>query len=637
MIILVLVFTVVGFKLAEYRLWKNYGQVIYDYSKNGRHSVNGLTKGIDLYDCQYSDRGLYFYDYDSGMKMPNNDYSTSYDDLPVPYTVILWFKSFENSGRIFFRYFNSDCFWIARIEESGTPGQPYISIQTHSGSMQSTVNIQSNLYSDQWSLLSIELSANKVYIHLNSNTVLSLSFSNAFSELKQVSYAGAGIDIINEKSFVGLIWYVVIISSESYTSFIDMNGSNNCFNSGSCTCNVALIIDSELGCVSNINEFSLNADGNYCSASNCQGGLLKDCSCSSLSCTYDPKTVCTCPNTLQSLPSCICPDEKSCCNPGCSSCIVPNLCSVCIDSNSHVENNLYCKCNSGYYNSSQVIASGSCLPCIKRCISCSNSFSCDLCNANSYNFNGNCICKKGFYENFNSDCDPCPTECISCTLKESCGGCVDVFNCECQVGKWRNGNLASCDACIENCKVCNDGSTCLECDLGFYLDDLLGCGLCPPSCSACWRNGFGVVECVACVAGFGILDKECVPKCLVENECSCDDGMFFNKTTGICEECIENCRFCENKSYCVECYERFYLTNNLKCKECPRNCLNCTIIEKSVKAKCLNCISEYKLQNDRCVLIVNDESLNYFYLKVNIDNQNKLILYFSESPIYFNK
>ena len=47
-------------KLIEYKLSKNYGQIIPDTSSNNMHAVNGLSSSSDSNDCLYSDRGLYF-------------------------------------------------------------------------------------------------------------------------------------------------------------------------------------------------------------------------------------------------------------------------------------------------------------------------------------------------------------------------------------------------------------------------------------------------------------------------------------------------------------------------------------------------------------------------------------------------
>lgn len=66
-----------GSALIDYRLGKNFGQKIMDYSGNGIHAVNGDNSTIDSYDTIPTDRGAYFpmgkvatYDYHILM-MPN--------------------------------------------------------------------------------------------------------------------------------------------------------------------------------------------------------------------------------------------------------------------------------------------------------------------------------------------------------------------------------------------------------------------------------------------------------------------------------------------------------------------------------------------------------------------------------------
>ena len=46
-------------QILEHRLWKNNGQVIYDYSGNNRHGMNGKNSSSDKYDCLFTDRGAY--------------------------------------------------------------------------------------------------------------------------------------------------------------------------------------------------------------------------------------------------------------------------------------------------------------------------------------------------------------------------------------------------------------------------------------------------------------------------------------------------------------------------------------------------------------------------------------------------
>ena len=101
-----LVFFVLGatVKLIEYKLWKNYGQIIPDTSSNNMHAVNGDYSSSDQNDCLYTDRGLYFSHQISSLRLPPNDKVQTIHRIPTPYTAILWVNNFEAEGRYFIRW-----------------------------------------------------------------------------------------------------------------------------------------------------------------------------------------------------------------------------------------------------------------------------------------------------------------------------------------------------------------------------------------------------------------------------------------------------------------------------------------------------------------------------------------------------
>ena len=94
---------VASLKQVEYKLWKNYGQIIPDTSLNTNHAVNGVSFEVDPNDCLYSDRGLYFSHEISSLKLPPNDRSQKLFTIQTPYTVIIWLNNFKNEGRYFSR------------------------------------------------------------------------------------------------------------------------------------------------------------------------------------------------------------------------------------------------------------------------------------------------------------------------------------------------------------------------------------------------------------------------------------------------------------------------------------------------------------------------------------------------------
>ena len=106
MIFLILCISAYANKLIEYKLWKNYGQIIPDSSLNNKHAVNGLNSSSDSFDCLYSDRGLYFADGTSALRLPPNNQVQTLDRISTPYTVIMWVNNLKSEGRYFSRWMN---------------------------------------------------------------------------------------------------------------------------------------------------------------------------------------------------------------------------------------------------------------------------------------------------------------------------------------------------------------------------------------------------------------------------------------------------------------------------------------------------------------------------------------------------
>ena len=127
MLIIMLLIIIHATKLVEYRLWKNYGQIIYDYSLNNMHALNGIEYTPDKFDCKYSDRGFYFDHNKTHIKMPENNYSTKSGNLKLPYTVIIWLNIFKETGRIFYRHMASN-YWQMQITESEEPDSAVLTI-----------------------------------------------------------------------------------------------------------------------------------------------------------------------------------------------------------------------------------------------------------------------------------------------------------------------------------------------------------------------------------------------------------------------------------------------------------------------------------------------------------------------------
>ncbi|OMJ81592.1 hypothetical protein SteCoe_17901 [Stentor coeruleus] len=116
---------------------------------------------------------------------------------------------------------------------------------------------------------------------------------------------------------------------------------------------------------------------------------------------------CSCPEkSYEYYNECICSDgyymEKisgifncSACQPPCLTCFSLTQCNSCRDENLHVDDNYNCvpSCKEGYY-----ISGIECKKCSNLCKICSSESSCQECFNNADNYEYQCFCKKGYFE-----------------------------------------------------------------------------------------------------------------------------------------------------------------------------------------------------------------------------------------------
>ena len=127
MLIILIPLIALATKRVEYRLWKNYGQIIFDYSLNNMSALNGNTIYQDNLDCSYTDREFYFYKNQTHIMMPSHNYSSLLGTLDLSYTVIIWLNVFEETGKIFYRHMSSN-YWQIQIMETTDPGSAILTI-----------------------------------------------------------------------------------------------------------------------------------------------------------------------------------------------------------------------------------------------------------------------------------------------------------------------------------------------------------------------------------------------------------------------------------------------------------------------------------------------------------------------------
>ena len=199
------------------------------------------------------------------------------------------------------------------------------------------------------------------------------------------------------------------------------------------------------------------------------------------------------------------------CPGGCLTCDNPNTCSVCNDGYILTSNKtcrpclnfagcrtcdtstLTCStCLDGYYMDD----SGACRQCSWSCMRCTSTSSCSSCtppfyqpyqpdynnyygyyldSSNScqsssvtgcslFSSDGTCLaCLPGFA--FSSDtCNKCPLYCVECDAAgTTCTKCSATY-------AYYDQSLSKCELCSSNCKTCTSGNNCLECEVGFAIN-----------------------------------------------------------------------------------------------------------------------------------------------------------------------
>ena len=321
MLILFLLSSVLSNKYLEYRLSKNHGEIIYDFSLNKRHATNGNLVGPDSNDCFATDRGLYFANFSSNLKLPMNNISFEVEYIPLPYQMIFWMNLISGPGTIALRVIGT-VFWVLNIQEDNF----MILYFFNSPSLQSTLS-NKEIPLGTWTLFSLQVFQSEIKLYLNQILYLSLLLNKIYEETGKNYSCGIGSDGI-KNSPNGFLWYLAILIDEDSSEYIHMGSSSECLSGKYCTCNPAIKFNNTVGCVSTTQDLKSNSDGENCLNSNCYGGIIKGCKCISQSCSINADIECQCLNsTNEIIDNCLCPDGVSCCNDGCSKCENPNLCS----------------------------------------------------------------------------------------------------------------------------------------------------------------------------------------------------------------------------------------------------------------------------------------------------------------------
>ena len=155
---------------------------------------------------------------------------------------------------------------------------------------------------------------------------------------------------------------------------------------------------------------------------------------------------------------------------------------------------------------------------------------------------------------------------------------------------------------LGNCQLYN-GAACSFCASGFYLTSG---GLCARMISFCQQANAQTGRCSRCIFGYTIYKEQCIPeisKCQVYsanlNSCTTCASLYYpiiNST--VCGYLGFYCVALNDNSLCTICRDGFTLINQGSNVLCVQIIQNCFLYDTF--AKCTRCNSGYVLQSNRC-------------------------------------
>ena len=617
-------------QLLEYRLWKNYGQLIYDYSSNNRHGWNGGVNYEDSFDCLFTDRGAYL---NSVCRVSIQDFL-----FPNPISIYIWAISDDTmaSGRLYCRWSSTRQLQVFREKTYSRVNANFkspVSAQFING--YSNFWSASNQYLDIWVLITLEINLNVLKVYKNYDTILQFSDSSNYYDDRISNTFHLGNDKSTNVGFGGFVWYLAIYNEANVQNrYLSATSSSTCF-IGTCSiCNPSFkITDLGNGCGPNSVSTVTDSSGTTClSGFGCRGSNPIKCNCPTKSCEFTTSSTCSCIDTSASTltkyeAACSFTSVgQGCCKPDCSSCSDEISCITCKDSSSSVVNG-QCVCNDGYTPDLTKIVL-SCVKCNFKCKACSSQNYCTQCLDNvAQPNNGDCTCPDGYFSIATSSsfkCSSCLSECKTCENSIGCLACKDensiLLNaiparCICidgYFGEFSNNVLVRCTKCDRLCSLCTSLNECTkckentvmingicECTDGFYTNfqssGEINCLACSYPCKTCSSSS----KCLTCADDHQILTEE--------YKCTCIDGYYMNKLK-FCESCDDTCKTCSSSDYCPTCqtentlningtcvckqgfYETSQPSGGLKCLECSNPCKTCLSLYS-----CLTCKDDHQI------------------------------------------
>ncbi|CDW74014.1 proprotein convertase subtilisin kexin type 5 [Stylonychia lemnae] len=298
-------------------------------------------------------------------------------------------------------------------------------------------------------------------------------------------------------------------------------------------------------------------------------------------------------------------------------------------------------CQAEYYYD---LESQMCSKCLDGCLDCNNNETCTQCDIlfdyslSQHNQqctqmsiqnmidqnNSNPQCESGqYYNSTQQECQMCQDSCLSCTNSSNCLQCADEYIL---IRHNNTDNMTNSTQCISKKQICPTGT--------YYNISQGQCTYCSiQQCSECSDSQI----CTKCQSEqFVLMDGFCVDQC-IDQSSSSNQTKYWNNETKLCENCPENCKYCEkfgtcsqcidncdyclNGDHCGQCKDNFYLEfstsglteeqsiqkNNTKCQACPdTNCQSCYqsfYSSNSSQVYCIMCKVGYvtDLNSSQCV------------------------------------
>ncbi|KAM3139786.1 hypothetical protein pb186bvf_008028 [Paramecium bursaria] len=288
-------------------------------------------------------------------------------------------------------------------------------------------------------------------------------------------------------------------------------------------------------------------------------------------------------------------------------------------------------CPSSYYWTGQT-----CMPCQTGC-SCSSYLGCS----------STLSCSSGYVLQ-DGACTSCPTGCSTCSVTGdagfTCSACTSAYqliNKICVELAYDNSNdggfqtslwgtptwtmpsgLSGYTATYTDCLVLSTTtSLCTKCPSAYFLNEILECESCIPSCTSCtgrgicstcaagtyWNpnssaiqtsSGSGSGACSACTATFAATCDAtgAIPL-------TCLTGYYLTASPASCAQCSQYCNSCTSATSCTTCMDGAYL-NSGTCNLCAGNSAGgtytCQFCNTGKATSCNTCFTGYIIVGNTC-------------------------------------